>query len=274
MTQAACGRRITTQLNRRRHVTLYELCSLASAPFLPVLISRSRSQLRSLAEHFSNPELLDAGGRRSTYTIGVSCNVTVLDVPPQNRVQEQLALGLKQRDLELIKRRRSNVNRILLEDMTQSSLPSDAFDIVACVEVLEHVKEDRLFLSEVRRVLRPHGALFLTTPNGDYIKNEPPNYNPDHVRHYTRQQLLDLLRDVFGEHVDVKYAVRTGKHRFRGLRSFALGRPVATTVAMISNLVNHLQSRYVEDQSQRTAHLVAIAWKDTLTLPESANGGR
>lgn len=39
------------------------------------------------------------------------------------------------------------------------------FDLVLMSEVVEHVADLRLVLSEVRRVLRPGGALVLTTPN-------------------------------------------------------------------------------------------------------------
>ncbi len=38
-------------------------------------------------------------------------------------------------------------------------------DLVILVEVLEHLHEPEAVLSEIRRVLRPGGRLFLTTPN-------------------------------------------------------------------------------------------------------------
>jgi len=39
-----------------------------------------------------------------------------------------------------------------------------AFDLVACVETIEHVRDVQLFLSEARRVLRPGGTVAITTP--------------------------------------------------------------------------------------------------------------
>jgi hypothetical protein len=61
---------------------------------------------------------------------------------------------------------------------------------------------------------------YFTTPNGDYVKNEPPNYNPDHLRHYRREQLEQLLARHFAR-VRVVYGVRTGVHRRAGLRSLS-----------------------------------------------------
>lgn len=41
---------------------------------------------------------------------------------------------------------------------------ADAFGLVLCIEVLEHVAEPALLLAEMHRVLRPGGTLVLSTP--------------------------------------------------------------------------------------------------------------
>ncbi|MCG8460390.1 MAG: hypothetical protein MI919_29260, partial [Holophagales bacterium] len=110
------------------------------------------------------------------------------------------------------------------------------------------------------RVLRPGGWIYLTTPNGDWVKNEPPHYNPDHLRHYRRRELEALLERHFDE-VVVVYAVKTGRHRVRGLRSFEMRRPAALAVTLFSNVISHLESRGLDQTPRRTAHLVAIARK-------------
>ena len=43
--------------------------------------------------------------------------------------------------------------------------PDEAFDVVVCLDVLEHVTDERLAVTELFRVLRPGGTLILTTPN-------------------------------------------------------------------------------------------------------------
>jgi 2-polyprenyl-3-methyl-5-hydroxy-6-metoxy-1,4-benzoquinol methylase len=43
--------------------------------------------------------------------------------------------------------------------------PDSHFDVVLCVEGIEHVKNRHRLLEELRRVLRPGGTLILTTPN-------------------------------------------------------------------------------------------------------------
>jgi SAM-dependent methyltransferase len=154
--------------------------------------------------------------------------------------------------------RRTNLREVLFDDMTCSSLPSNAFDCVVSVEVLEHVERDEAFVREVYRVLKNQGVFLMTTPNGDYVKNT----NPDHKRHYSRQQLTDLLSLSF-EDVKVEYAIRGGTFRRWGLKSWSLSRPGATVLSMFSNLINTFESRgeAIKSEAKGTYHLIATAYK-------------
>jgi len=45
------------------------------------------------------------------------------------------------------------------------ALDAAPFDLVTCMEVIEHVEEPALFVSHLARMLRPDGLLILSTPN-------------------------------------------------------------------------------------------------------------
>lgn len=51
-------------------------------------------------------------------------------------------------------------------DLLRAGLPSEGFDVVAMVEVLEHLPDPVAYLKEAARLLRPQGLLYATTPNG------------------------------------------------------------------------------------------------------------
>ena len=51
-------------------------------------------------------------------------------------------------------------------ELDQLDLPEAAFDVVSIIEVLEHVPDVSALLGESRRLLRPGGALYVTTPHG------------------------------------------------------------------------------------------------------------
>ena len=73
---------------------------------------------------------------------------------------------------------------------------TDSFDILCCFQVLEHLEDATSFLFESRRVLRPDGHLLLTTPNRLAAGTGP---NPHHVLEYSRNELQELLEDVYAD---------------------------------------------------------------------------
>lgn len=72
-------------------------------------------------------------------------------------------------------------------------LTSNSFDTIVSFQVIEHIKDDKSFLQEIYRVLKPGGKALLTTPN---IK-KTLSRNPWHEREYTAQQLTDLAKTIF-----------------------------------------------------------------------------
>ncbi len=76
-----------------------------------------------------------------------------------------------------------------------SDLPSDTFDTVVSFQVIEHIQQDRLFLEEIYRVLKPGGKAIISTPN---IK-QTLSRNPWHIREYTSTQLSQLCQSIFDE---------------------------------------------------------------------------
>lgn len=54
--------------------------------------------------------------------------------------------------------------RLQIDDMTDSELDSDQFDLVLCTEVIEHTPNSAQMLAEIQRVLKHGGVLLLSTP--------------------------------------------------------------------------------------------------------------
>jgi SAM-dependent methyltransferase len=110
-------------------------------------------------------------------------------------------------------------------------------DVVTAWEVLEHAPNPRAMLAEIRRVLRPGGALLLSTPNaggwqaGLWREHWAGWHMPRHMQVFTPETLARLLREtgfcvarraVFpGERFFVAASLRSrlGQHRGRVLRT-------------------------------------------------------
>lgn len=86
-----------------------------------------------------------------------------------------------------------------LSEEFATKLPLDQFDVITSFETVEHLKDDRSFLTQVRRLLKPGGHLLLSVPNEEVVPWEQAN-NPWHYRHYTTPELLALMQEM-GFHV-------------------------------------------------------------------------
>jgi SAM-dependent methyltransferase len=91
--------------------------------------------------------------------------------------------------------------------ITETAFPSDAFDLVICSHVLEHVKEDRRAIAELFRITRPGGVAVIPVPlawneqatderEGLTAAQRAALYGEaEHVRRYGRDY-LDRLREA------------------------------------------------------------------------------
>lgn len=80
-----------------------------------------------------------------------------------------------------------------------TGLADNAYDVVFSFQVIEHIKDDRLFLKEIHRVLKPGGTALLTTPN----RKMSLSRNPWHIREYLPQELSGLASSIF-KNVEMK----------------------------------------------------------------------
>lgn len=69
---------------------------------------------------------------------------------------------------------------------------SDTFDLITCLDVLEHVADDRLALGELRRVCKPGGWLVMTVPAYQTLWS----YHDEANRHYRRYERATLRAAV------------------------------------------------------------------------------
>jgi ubiquinone/menaquinone biosynthesis C-methylase UbiE len=69
----------------------------------------------------------------------------------------------------------------------------NTFDCVVSFQVIEHIKDDNLYLEEISRVLKPNGLALITTPNRPMSLSR----NPWHEREYTADELTSLAKKYF-----------------------------------------------------------------------------
>jgi len=70
------------------------------------------------------------------------------------------------------------------------------FDVATCFEVIEHVRDVCTFLKQIRGILKFKGSLILTTPNKVASLWPTASRNPEHLREYSLQELVDALNSM------------------------------------------------------------------------------
>ncbi len=105
-------------------------------------------------------------------------------------------------------------------DLNEEKLPysNNEFEIIILTEVIEHIYNPGFLISEIYRVLKKGGKLYLTTPNLTNIKNKiwfllfshfltHPN-NPkmgDHITHIPPHFIKSFLERYYFKEIKIRY---------------------------------------------------------------------
>src|SRR5205814_1142620 len=111
---------------------------------------------------------------------------------------------------------------VTIEPDAPLPIADSAFDLVLAADVLEHVRDVQLFLSEARRVLRPRGRLALVTPAHGrlagldvLVRGFERRFDPlsPHLRFLTRRSLARLLDELGFEDPSIRRRPHSARQR-------------------------------------------------------------
>lgn len=109
-------------------------------------------------------------------------------------------------------------------DITHLEIENNTFDVICCYHILEHIEEDKKAMTEIFRVLKPNGKIFVQTPfkEGETYEN-PLITKPqerlkhfgqdDHVRIYSENNLQKRLENA-GFQVEINHFVEQKNNYF------------------------------------------------------------
>lgn len=87
--------------------------------------------------------------------------------------------------------------QVMQANLAQLPLPDASVDVVVNFQVIEHLWDQRRFVAECARVLRPSGLLMVSTPNRiTFSPGRDTPINPFHIRELNADELTELLVDA------------------------------------------------------------------------------
>lgn len=82
-------------------------------------------------------------------------------------------------------------------DGVSLKLTDNSFDMVVSFETIEHIRQPDLFLSELKRVLKPDGILIISTPNKAIYGLLGGDAHDFHVKEFLLDEFKELLNKFF-----------------------------------------------------------------------------
>jgi 2-polyprenyl-3-methyl-5-hydroxy-6-metoxy-1,4-benzoquinol methylase len=84
-----------------------------------------------------------------------------------------------------------------------AGLPNQKYDVVVCLDVIEHIVPAEQLLEEIYRILKPSGFLIISTPNFGYLVDRLHYLFGDevreegyHYRFFTKRKFIEILKNA------------------------------------------------------------------------------
>jgi ubiquinone/menaquinone biosynthesis C-methylase UbiE len=138
------------------------------------------------------------GGKK---VLDIACGAGYGSAMISEAAKEVIGVDLDKKSIEQARANYKKANLSFISAPAEKiPFPDQYFDMVVSFETIEHLDNDRIFLSEIKRVLKKGGELIISTPNRKivscYLIYHQP-FNIYHKREYLKNEFINLIKDFF-----------------------------------------------------------------------------
>ena len=146
-------------------------------------------------------------------------------------------------------------------------IEDNSVDFVVSFQVIEHIKNDKLFLQEIYRVLKPGGKAILTTPNILMSLSRSPwhirEYNPEEMKEILKSSFKNIeLKGIFGNEKVMEY-YRKNKESVERITRFDIFRMQYWMPRWILeipyDILNRFNRHYLQDNNEEIVNSIVYS---------------
>jgi SAM-dependent methyltransferase len=156
-----------------------------------------RRELKELRNKFGNLkiEIYDAGSGYGQYTYFMSANLSPCNIFSVD-VKEDWIIDCK----DFFNKKEINNVSFSVEDLTKTA-HKEKFDLIVCVDVMEHIQEDVIVFRNFYNALKKDGYLLINSPSiyggSDVHQDEEESFIAEHARDgYSKEDLDGKLHPL------------------------------------------------------------------------------
>lgn len=166
-------------------------------PFERILWQQKLTLMKSILHTIKYTNVLDVGcgDGAGISTVNKNANYTGLDISPTQ-------IAYMKKNLNTWKRKRTGSISLIEHDAVPLPFKPATFDLILACDVIEHVLLPEKLLHEIKRVLKPHGYLFVSIPNEPIweilrtLMFQLPARSPDHLSYIQESDITDIFPKV------------------------------------------------------------------------------
>ncbi len=177
---------VKTKTHSTRHLIQLEGSIMPEARFMTDLYSLALSRYQLAGKLAKGKVTLDAGCGAG-YGAEMLANAGAKKVYGVDLAAPSIKYGREHHQHQNLIFRQGNIAKL--------DFPSDFFDLVVALEVIEHVEDYEQTIEEFYRVLKPKGLLVISTPNkAIYSPDSKKPFYPFHKHEFYLKDLKKMLR--------------------------------------------------------------------------------
>lgn len=169
-------------------------------------LNKLYQQLGNLQSDFRNNNLYDLILTKITGTslLDIGCGVGHLLYRAGRKGMHAIGLEINLGLIKLSKELYSNQVEIYAANAEELNKVSGQFDTITIIDVLEHVKEDGVFLGQIAQKINPSGRLIVVVPAYQFLYCKRDK-QMGHFRRYSREKLQQKLEAKGFEVLEMRY---------------------------------------------------------------------